>query len=315
MQALPRNVSAAFVAAPQAAYGRPDWTHDGKDWPNRAHSRFVRVGTRRWHVQIMGQGPVLLLLHGTGAATHSWRDMLPSLAQHFTVVAPDLPGHGYTEQPAGEGMTLPGMARGIAALLKQLNLHPVMAAGHSAGAAIALQMCLDGLMAPQAVVALNGALLPLAFHGVGRSLMAPLAKFMASNPLVPMLFAWQAADGNVVARLLAGTGSVIDPEGAKFYARLARRSGHAGAALKMMANWDLDLFASRLDKLCVPLLLVVGSNDRSIPPADATKIQRIIPAARIIRMEGLGHLAHEERPAETCEIIENFAVELGILPP
>ncbi|MDE8348905.1 MAG: alpha/beta fold hydrolase [Acidocella sp.] len=315
MQALPRNVSAAFVAPPRPAYGRPDWTQDGKDWPNHHASRFVRVGKTRWHVQLMGQGPVLLLLHGTGAATHSWRDMLPILAQHFTVVAPDLPGHGFTEQPASEGMTLPGMAQGISALLKQLDLHPVMAAGHSAGAAIALQMCFDGLIAPQAVVALNGALLPLAYHGVGRSFMAPLAKLMASNPLVPMLFSWQAADSNVIARLLTGTGSEIDPEGVKFYARLARRSGHAGAALKMMANWDLASFAARLTELSAPLMLVVGSNDRSIPPADATKIQRVIPAARIIRMEGLGHLAHEERPAETCEIIKNLAVELGVLPP
>ncbi len=315
MQALPRDVSASLVAPPRPAYGRPDWTQDGKDWPNRTYSRFVRGGKWRWHVQIMGQGPVLLLLHGTGAATHSWRDMLPILAKRFMVVAPDLPGHGFTEQPISEGMTLPGMARGISALLTQLDLHPVMVAGHSAGAAIALQMCLDGLIAPQAVVALNGALLPLTFHGAGRSLMAPLAKLMASNPLVPMMFAWQAVDGNVVARLLKGTGSVIDPAGVKFYARLARRSGHAGAALKMMANWELEIFSARLAKLTVPLMLVVGSNDRSIPPADATKIQRIIPRAQIVRMEGLGHLAHEERPAETCEIIEKFAVELGVLPP
>ncbi len=313
MQVLPRNVSVPLVVAPRPAYGRPDWAQDGKDWPNRSSSRFVRVGKLRWHVQIMGQGPVVLLLHGTGAATHSWRDILPILAKHFTVVAPDLPGHGFTEQPPGVGMTLPGMAQGISALLKQLGLHPAIVAGHSAGAAIALQMCFEGLIAPQAVVALNGALLPLTFHGAGRSLMAPLAKLMASNALVPMLFAWQAADGNVVARLLTGTGSVINPDGVKFYARLARRSGHAGAALKMMANWDLAFFAARLSKLSVPLMLVVGSNDRSIPPADAIKIQRIIPTARIIRMEGLGHLAHEEQPAETCKIIEDFAVEAGVL--
>ena len=315
MQALPHDATAPCVAARRPAYGRPDWTQDGKDWPNRDHSQFVRVGNNRWHVQIMGQGPVLLLLHGTGAATHSWRDMLPILARRFTVVAPDLPGHGFSEQPASEGMTLPGMAQAVAALLKQLDLHPAIAAGHSAGAAIALQMCLDGLITPRAVVALNGALLPLTFHGAGRSLMAPLAKLMASNSLVPMLFSWQAADSNVVARLLSGTGSVIEPEGVKFYARLARRSGHAGAALKMMANWDLVFFAARLAKLNVPLMLVVGSNDRSIPPADAVKIQRLIPTARILRMEGLGHLAHEERPSETCKIIDDFAEDAGVFVP
>src|SRR5206468_2126887 len=62
------------------------------DWPNRAASLAVEAGGLRWHVQRAGHGPVLLLLHGTGAATHTWRDLLPLLATDFTVVAPDLPG-------------------------------------------------------------------------------------------------------------------------------------------------------------------------------------------------------------------------------
>lgn len=296
-----------FTAPPRAAYGRPDWAIDGKDWPNRDLSRFVRAGGIRWHVQVAGSGPVLLLLHGTGAATHSWRDMFLDLAKNFTVVAPDLPGHGFTEQPNTAGMTLLGMARGVDALLKHLGLQPDLAAGHSAGAAVALQMCLQGLMTPKAVISLNGALLPLPFHGVARPFMAPLAKLFASNPLVPILFAWQAADGKVVNRLLAGTGSVVDEAGAKFYGRLARRSGHAGAALKMMANWDLQSFVVTLPKLRAHLVLVVGSNDRSIPPADAERIKDILPNAEIITMPGLGHLAHEESPAETCAIIRSFA--------
>jgi magnesium chelatase accessory protein len=62
------------------------WERDGGDWPNREASRFVTTRRLRWHVQVAGQGPVLLLVHGTGAANHSWRDLLPPLAEHFTVV-------------------------------------------------------------------------------------------------------------------------------------------------------------------------------------------------------------------------------------
>ena len=98
----------------------------------------------RWHVQVMGSGPPLLLLHGTGAATHSWRDLMPMLAQDFTVIAPDLPGHGFTETPGGDGLSLRGMARELAALLGALGLQPALAVGHSAGAAIAIRMRLDG---------------------------------------------------------------------------------------------------------------------------------------------------------------------------
>ncbi|NBQ74895.1 MAG: alpha/beta hydrolase, partial [Acetobacteraceae bacterium] len=58
----------------------PSWEKDGRDWPNRTASRFVEAGGLNWHVQLMGQGPCLLLLHGTAAATHSWRDLAPLLA-------------------------------------------------------------------------------------------------------------------------------------------------------------------------------------------------------------------------------------------
>lgn len=308
MHALPLKDQTLGHTAPvrPAPPGRPDWAQDGKDWPNRDASRFCSAAGIRWHVQIAGQGPVLLLLHGTGAATHSWRDMLGLLAENFTVVAPDLPGHGFTEQPAKSGMTLPGMAKGVAALLDSLGMHPDYAAGHSAGAAVLAEMCLAKLIAPKALVSLNGAMLPLPFHGVAAPLMGPIAKLFASNPLVPMLFAWQAADGAVVRKLLQGTGSVIDADGEKFYARLARRSGHAGAALTMMANWDLKTFAQRLPGLKTKLLLVVGENDRSIPPSDARRIQLLLPEAQIKRLPGLGHLAHEEQPAEVANLLKDF---------
>jgi magnesium chelatase accessory protein len=163
------------------------------------------------------------------------------------------------------------------------------------------------MIAPQALVSLNGALLPLPFHGVAAPLMGPLAKLFASNPLVPMLFAWQAADGKVVQKLLRGTGSTIDAAGTKFYTRLARRSGHAGAALKMMANWDLVTLQSRLPKLQTRLLLVTGSNDRSIPPSDAVQINKAVPNGHVVDLPGLGHLAHEEKPAEVVKLILDFA--------
>jgi len=289
-----------------AAPGRPDWASDGRDWPNRDASRFVSAGGINWHVQMAGQGPVLLLLHGTGAATHSWRDSFAMLAERYTVIAPDLPGHGFTAQPDRSGMSLPGMARLVAALLERLGMQPVYAAGHSAGAAVLAEMCIASLIAPRALVSLNGAMLPLAFHGVAAPIMGPLTKLFASNPLVPMLFAWQAADLKVIRKLLQGTGSVIDADGEKFYARLARRSGHAGAALTMMAHWDLKTFAARLPLLKQRLLLIVGENDRSIPPADAKRVQKLLPKAEIIIMPGLGHLAHEERPAAVVQLMEAF---------
>jgi len=113
------------------------WEVEGQDWPNRVHSRFVRTAMLDWHVQIAGpeagQAPVLLLVHGTGAATHSWRDLLPLLARHYTVIAPDMPGHGFTRGRISGGQSLPGMAIALGELLAKLG-HPAPAVivGHSA---------------------------------------------------------------------------------------------------------------------------------------------------------------------------------------
>jgi magnesium chelatase accessory protein len=280
---------------------RPAWPIDGRDWPNREHSRFLRAGGIDWHVQVAGQGPVVLLLHGTAAATHSWRDLLPLLAAHATVVAPDLPGHGFTGMPGDPGLTLPGMARLVDALITTLGVKPDLAVGHSAGAAVALRMALDGRIAPQAVVSLNGALTPLGEERA--AFFTRAARLLVGLPFVPKLFAWRAANRVVAERLLRDTGSTIDARGVDLYARLFRRAGHLSGALRMMANWDLRPMLRDLPRLQPDLLLVVGANDRTIPPAKARRVREILPAARIETLPGLGHLAHEERPDLVAELL------------
>ncbi len=288
----------------------PDWSRDGRDWPNRDASRFVEAGGLRWHVQVMGSGPVLLLLHGTAAATHSWRDLMPRLAARFTVVAPDLPGHGFTSAPPPQRLSLPGMARAVTDLVAALGMTPALAAGHSAGAAILLRMALDGGIAPRAIVGLNAALLPLG--EAHAEFFSRTARVLVGLPFVPRLFAWQASRSAVAERLLRDTGSAIDPHGIALYARLFRHPAHLGAALRMMANWDLKPLLRDLPSLAVPLLLVTGSRDRAIPPAQARSVQALLPAARIATLRDLGHLAHEERPDLAADAILAEAAAAGL---
>lgn len=291
--------------------GAPHWEQDGKNWPNRTASRFIEAGGIRFHVQIMGSGPVALLLHGTGAATHSWRDFAPALSNHFTVIAPDLPGHGFTEAPVWPRMSLPAMAGAIGSLLDGLDAKPSLIIGHSAGAAIGIDLCRTRRCHPAGLVSLNGALLPM--RGVVTHMFSPIAKLFATNPWVPRLFAWRARDPKIVKRLLAGTGSKIDEAGIAHYTMLVRRSGHAAAALTMMANWDLAPIEAALPHLGPKLLLITGANDRSIPPREAERIARMVPGAQNIVLPKLGHLAHEESPAETAGLVVDFARRIGVL--
>ena len=281
---------------------RPEWDREGRDWPNRVHSRFVQAGGVRWHVQIAGAGPVLLLLHGTGAATHSWRALLPLLAAHFTVVAPDLPGHGFTGR---RPQTLPAMAKAVAALLVELALKPAIVVGHSAGAAVGLRMVLDAQINAKAVVGLSPALLP--FPGLAAKLFPTMAKLLFVNPFAPYIFARMAGPTREVARfMLKSTGSSLDDNAVDFYARLFRKPGHIAGTIGMMASWDLEPLKRDLPGLKVPLLLIHGDGDTAIPLAKAREAAALMPGARLEVLTGLGHLAHEEAPERVAEMITVF---------
>ena len=294
-----------------------DFERDGRDWPNREASRFVEAAGIRWHVQdIPGAGsgepslPVMLLLHGTGAATHSWRGLVPHLRERFRLVAMDLPGHGFTQRPPTELYTLPGMARGVSAVLRTLDARPALAVGHSAGAAVMLRMVLDRLIAPRGVVSLNGALRP--YGGAAARWLSPVAKLLFLNPFTPRLFAWRAGDPDSVARLIRNTGSTVDAAGVANYRTLVNNPDHVAAALGMMANWDLQPLARDLPKLKVPLLLIAGRNDRTIKDEDNFVTRDLVPGARVAVLPDLGHLAHEEAPDAVAELILDFARETGV---
>ena len=147
------------------------WDRDGLDWPHRAASRFVHDHGMTWHVQQFGRGPLVLLVHGTAASTHSWKGLAPLLAADATVVSIDLPGHAFSSPLINSAMTISNIANALGSLLRSQNFQPSLCIGHSAGAAILVRMCrLQLLPADTHVISLNGALLPFA-GGVGCALL------------------------------------------------------------------------------------------------------------------------------------------------
>jgi magnesium chelatase accessory protein len=283
----------------------PDWATDGKDWPNREASRFVRSGGYEWHVQQLGEGPVCLLIHGTGAATHSWREVMPLLAKRYHVVAIDLPGHGFTKGPSGRRPTLPGISAAIARLLAELGLTPDLIVGHSAGVAIGAQFLLDRkLYAP--LIGFAPALMP--FPGLAAKIFPTLAKMLFTNPFVGVIFSRMAqAPGQTGKFLARSTGSKIDVACERYYTRLFSKSGHCDGAIRMMANWQLEPLRDRLGELDVPVLLVYGEKDSAIPQTAVLAAAALIQKCETKEMPGLGHLAHEEDPAQAACIVSEFA--------
>jgi magnesium chelatase accessory protein len=283
-----------------ALYPAPDWQAMRHEWPHSAHSMFVRCGDMRWHVQRMGQGPVCLLLHGTGASTHTWRDIMPLLAQHHTVLAVDLPGHAFSQTLPQQSPTLPHVAQALLALLTQLRVRPALWVGHSAGAAIAAQCQMDAAWLAQGdpgrLVALNPAWLPM--PGSARWFYPLAAWVVGRNPLSGWIAAKQVQHTQMADRLLAQTGSTIDAEGQRCYRYLLTQPAHARGVLQMMAAWDLQTFGRELSGLAVPVQMQIGLSDGTIPPGQADQAQARLPHAVRVNWPGLGHLAHEEKPQD-----------------
>jgi magnesium chelatase accessory protein len=258
----------------------------------------------------MGEGPALLLVHGTGASTHSWRDVMPILARHYSVIAADLPGHGLTAAVSGARSSIGGMGDALAALLRTLELNPRFCVGHSAGAVVLSRMSLDRHIAPQVIVSINGAFLPL--QGAAGWVFSPVARLLANTAFVPRLISRHTGTAGV-SRLIAGTGSSLDAAGIEFYTRLARDPKHLAGALNMMSHWKLHEFERELPRLRVPLVLIAADNDLTVPPHQALVVQQRVAHAVVRRLAGLGHLAHEERPAQMAQILlETFAAHGGV---
>jgi magnesium chelatase accessory protein len=273
-----------------------------KDWPHRDTSRHIACKPHLWHVQQMGQGATLLLIHGAGGATHSFRHLMPILAAHYHVVAIDLPGQGFTRLGARNRCGLDPMAQDIARLCAQENWHPTAIIGHSAGAAIALRLA--QLIPTQAIIGINAAL--GSFDGVAGWLFPMMAKLLSLTPLVPQLFSKLSGNPARVHSLLTSTGSHLDLEGESQYLTLIRSAGHVDATLAMMAQWRLDPLLASLPALHTPCLLITAAKDSAVPPTVSANAAQRMPHASHASLATYGHLVHEEAAAAVANLILPF---------
>ena len=279
-----------------------EWQANRATWPHAQHSRFIQLPGQTWHVQILGNGPALLLLHGTGASTHSFRDLLLPLAEKHTVVCPDLTGHAFTSRHQTQSPALPHIAHNLNALLEHLQLWPTAVIGHSAGAAIGARLVLDQAHRPAPVlIGLNPAWLPL--YGASSWLFPTAATLVGLNPLSAYLFARYGSQPAMVRALIKSTGSTLDETGLDYYQRLLQSPAHVRGVLAMMRAWHLEALEHDLPRLKGPVFLHLGANDRTIDPQQSERACALLPQAVALRFAGLGHLAHEEAPMRTSQQI------------
>jgi magnesium chelatase accessory protein len=278
------------------------------DWPHRAWSRRIACAPHLWHVQEAGNGPSLLLLHGAGGATHSWRHLMPLLVEAgFHVIAPDLPGQGFTRLGARSRCGLDPMAEDLVSLCTDQGWEIDAIIGHSAGAALALRMAERLRSAPKAIVGINAALGD--FDGVAGWIYPAAAKLLAATPFVAGIFSRLSGTRDRVNSLLSSTGSEIEAEGKAQYLRLVQTSAHVDATLAMMAQWQLSGLLARLPEIRTPCLLIASAMDRAVPPEISAKAARRMPNAIYAEMPRYGHLVQEEDAGAIMALIAPFLAQ------
>ncbi|ABF39632.1 Alpha/beta hydrolase [Candidatus Koribacter versatilis Ellin345] len=253
----------------------------------------------RMHYRKVGNGPPVVLIHGLIASSFSWRFNLPALAQHFTCYAVDLLGMGDAERPSGVDVSPRGLAEGLVAFLKAQSGGPWSIIGTSHGGAVAIWLA---RLARAAGLELNRLVLsapanpwsqhgrrlaPFAAHPISRAVVK--ASRWAYIPVRRMTFSRMYGDRRLITKeTLAG------------YARPLKIKGTVPHCLDLLKNWvrNVDELEGVMRGIDVPTLLVWGTKDRLVYFSSAQRMLETIPDARLLKIEGAGHLPYEERPEE-----------------
>lgn len=217
---------------------------------------------------------------------------------------PDLTGHGFTKSPKGRAR-LPDVAKDIAALLTDQNVTPNLVIAHSAGGAVALEMARRGLISPDRIVILNGALED--FKGAAGVIFPVMAKILVLNPLTGMFLSSGPQGLSQARSVIKSTGSELPENLLKHYAHLIGRKPHVDGTLGMMAQWSLAELNRALPTIATPTLFIHGAKDSAVEVSVAERAAASMPNADLIVVDGVGHLAHEEAPDVVADHIKAFS--------
>ena len=246
-----------------------------------------RVGYR-----LAGSGPPLVLLHGITSTSDAWRDVMPRLAERFTVVAPDLVGHGQSAKPRGD-YSLGAYAAGVRDLLAVLGFERGTVVGHSFGGGIAMQF---SYLFPEYVERMA----LISSGGLGREVHPLLraAVLPGSEWVMPLIAReWSVRAGGAIAAVAGRLGLEAGPDLAEFargYASLAEQDAREAFIHTMRACIDPDgQRVSALDRLYLadqmPTLIVWGAADPVIPVEHGRNAHQIVTKGRYVEIEGSGH--------------------------
>jgi pimeloyl-ACP methyl ester carboxylesterase len=279
---------------------------------NEAEAEQVILHGNRVSFLRAGQGPPLLLLHGIAGSYETWAPLIPALSDEFTVIAPDMLGHGSSAKPRGD-YSLGAYAAGARDLLLALGYDSATVVGHSLGGGVAMQFAYQfpthtdrlGLVS-------SGGL------GEDVSIFLRAATLPGSELVLPLITkAWVTGTGRRIAGWLGAIGLTPGAditEVARGYASLA--DPEARAAFLCTARSVIDHRGQRVsarDRLyladAVPTMIVWGERDRIIPVSHGRSAVQEMPGSSFIVFDDAGHFPHLDRPLPFARALTRFVKE------
>ncbi|MGC9399478.1 MAG: alpha/beta fold hydrolase [Anaerolineae bacterium] len=278
-----------------------------------ADSRFIEVNGLDVHYKRTGAGePTFLLLHGFGASTFSWREVMAPLGERGTVIAYDRPAFGLTERPLtwaeGENPYTPeAQVALVVGLLDALKIEQAILVGNSAGGTVAAATALAHPERVQALVLVDAAI----YTGGGApSLVQPLLQLPQFDRIGPLIARRLQAQGKAFLRRAWHDPDKITPEIEAGYWK-PLRAQHWDKALweltKASRASDLD---RRLGELSTPTLVITGDDDRIVPTAQSLRLAEDLPNAELVVIPQCGHVPQEECPQAFMDAVRDFNATL-----
>jgi pimeloyl-ACP methyl ester carboxylesterase len=273
--------------------------------------QFRTIHGYRRAFRIAGAGPALLLIHGVGDNSTTWNSVHAKLAQRFTVIAPDLLGHGESDKPRAD-YSLAAFANGMRDLLAALGIDRVTIVGHSLGGGIAAQFAYQYPHMVERLVLVSSGGVTKDVSIALRMAAAPMgSEALAALRLPGALPALQLA-GRAAKTLFGSTKYGRDlPDGLRLLARLQDPAALSAFSRTLRAVVDgRGQFVTMLDRSylmpSVPKQIIWGEDDFVIPVSHARIAHAAMPDSRLDIFEGSGHMPFHDHPDRFVEIIERF---------
>lgn len=270
----------------------------------------LSIHGHRIALRTAGSGPVLLLIHGMAGSSATWKHVFPALAQRFTVVAPDLLGHGESGKPHRGEYALGAHANVLRDLLHVLGYERATFVGQSLGGGVAMQMAYQFPERCERLVLVGSGGLGREVNFVLRALTFPGAEYVFPLVCTPRL----RDAGNAVASWLHGVGLRAAPtveEMWRSYTSLADADTRQAFFRTLHAVVDIGGQAvSATDRLYltsqVPTLLIWGNQDPFIPVSHAVAAHEAMPGSRLVIFDNVGHFPHCEEPERFVQGLIDF---------